>query len=178
MPPHTDQTRWFAEHLQPHGPALRAWLAGRFAARLDLEDIVQEALVRTLRAHQAGTLRAPRQFLYATARNLALDRARRHGISHTESLGEIEALNVLDEGTGIPETVARHQELALLTEAIQSLPPACRRILTLRKLYGLSQGEIAVRLGLSEKTVSNQIAIGIDKCTDWFASRGLGKGAS
>ncbi len=178
MPPaDPETTRWFAAELQPLATALRAWLAGRFEARLDLDDIVQEALVRTLRAREAGTLRAPKQFLYAAARNLALDRVRRHGVSRTESLGQIESLPVLEEADSIPEIVAHHQELALLTEAIQSLPPACRRILTLRKLYGLSQGEIAAQLGLAEKTVANQIAIGIEKCTDWFAARGLGKGA-
>jgi RNA polymerase sigma-70 factor (ECF subfamily) len=81
----------------------------------------------------------------------------------------------LDERDGIPETVARNQELALLTEAIQSLPARCRQIFTLRKLYGLSQREIAHRLGISESTVSNQLIIGIEKCTDFFAARGAGR---
>jgi RNA polymerase sigma-70 factor (ECF subfamily) len=170
--PPSDQARWFAAEVQPHEALLRAWLRGRFGARAEVDDLVQEAFLRVLAAHRAGKVRAAKPFLFATARNLALDRLRRHEVARTEPLGETEALHVLDEGEGIPETVARHQELALLTEAIQSLPARCRQVFTLRKLYGLSQREIAARLGISESTVENQITIGIDKCTDYFAAHG------
>jgi RNA polymerase sigma-70 factor (ECF subfamily) len=156
---------------------LRAWLHRRFENQLDIDDLVQEAYVRVLRARESGGLTAPKAFLFATARNLALDRLRRHEVSRTDSLGDFDALNVLDERECVSETVAHNQELALLTEAIQSLPARCRQILTLRKLYGLSQREIAERLGLSESTVSNQITIGIEKCTDFFAAHGDGSGS-
>lgn len=174
----SEHSRWFAEHVQPHESMLRAWLRQRFATRVDIDDIVQEACVRLLQARESGPLGSPKAFLFATARNLALDRVRRHEVSRTDFLGEIDSLHVLDEREGIPETLARNQELALLTEAIQSLPARCRQILTLRKLYGLSHREIAARLGLSESTVSNQITIGIEKCTDYFAEHGDGSGTA
>lgn len=176
-PPDSELGQWFATHVQPHEPMLRAWLHRRFENQLDIDDLVQEAYVRVLRARESGALTAPKAFLFATARNLALDRLRRHEVSRTDSLGDFDALNVLDERDGVSETVARNQELALLTQAIQSLPTRCRQILTLRKLYGLSQREIAERLGLSESTVSNQITIGIEKCTDYFAAHGDGSGS-
>ena len=175
-PPDSELGQWFAAHVQPHEAMLRAWLRRRFDSGVELDDIVQEAYVRVLRAHEGGPLASPKAFLFATARNLALDRLRRHEVSRTELLGEIDSLHVLDEREGIPETLARTQELALLTQAIQSLPTRCRQILTLRKLYGLSHREIAARLGLSESTVSNQITIGIEKCTDFFAKHGDGPG--
>lgn len=173
-PPDSELGLWFAEHVQPHEAMLRAWLKRRFEHQLDIDDIVQESYVRVLRARGGGAMPSPKAFLFTTARNLALDRLRRHDVSRTDLMGEIDSLHVLDECTGIPEVVARNQELALLTEAIQSLPARCRQILTLRKLYGLSHREIAVRLGLSESTVSNQITIGIEKCTDFFAEHGDG----
>ena len=85
-----------------------------------------------------------------------------------QCLAENEALSVLEEGDGIPETIARNQELEILTEAIQSLPDRCRQIFTLRKVYGLSQREIATRLGVSENTVSAQLTIGVRKCMDFM----------
>jgi RNA polymerase sigma-70 factor (ECF subfamily) len=173
-PPDSELGQWFATHVQPHEAILRAWLHRRFESQVDLDDIVQETYVRVLRAREGGPLASPKAFLFATARNLALDRLRRHDVSRTDLLGEIDSLHVLDERDGIPETLARNQELALLTEAIQSLPTRCRQILTLRKLYGLSHREIAQKLGLSESTVSNQITIGIEKCTDFFAEHGDG----
>ena len=51
-----------------------------------------------------------------------------------------------------------------MPEAIQSPPDHCRQIFTLRKVYGMSQPEIARQLGMSENTVSAQLTIGVKKC--------------
>ena len=166
-----NQARWFAEQVQPHEPMLRAWLLSRVVSRDDVDDIVQEAYVRVLRAKATGPLQSPKAFLFAVARNLALDRMRHQQIARTEPLVETEAMSVLDEGIDIPEAVARSQELSFLTEAIQSLPDRCRQVFTLRKVYGLSQQEIARRLGISEHTVSAQLTIGIRKCTQYVMRR-------
>jgi RNA polymerase sigma factor (sigma-70 family) len=74
----------------------------------------------------------------------------------------------MDESAGIPDAVTRSQELQLLTLAIQALPTRCRQSLTLRKIYGLSQKEVAAQLGLSEHTVEAQGTIGLRKLTEYF----------
>ncbi len=157
-------TRWFAEHVQPHEAMLRAWLRNQFRSEDDIDDLVQETYLRLLRAREQAEVTSPKAFLFAVARNLALDRLRHREVLPTKSLVENEALAVLDEGGGIPETIAHNQELELLTEAIQSLPDRCRQIFTLRKVYGMSQPEIARQLGLSENTVSAQLTLGVKKC--------------
>jgi RNA polymerase sigma factor (sigma-70 family) len=165
MPPtHSEHTRWFSEHVQPHEPMLRAWLRNRFAGEHDIDDVVQETYLRLLRARERGEVTAPKAFLFTVARNLALDRFRHREVAATEPLVENDTLAVLEEGGGTPEIIARNQELELLTEAIQSLPDRCRQIFTLRKVYGLSQSEIAQQLGVSENTVSAQLTIGVKKC--------------
>ncbi|MDP3069213.1 MAG: sigma-70 family RNA polymerase sigma factor [Opitutaceae bacterium] len=168
--PPPDQARWFAEQLRPHEPMLRAWLASRFPSLPDIDDIIQDAYAQVLAAHRRGAdLQSPKAFLFATARNRAIDLLRATATNRTESLAEIDALHVLEDADGIPETVARNQELELLTQAIQSLPERCRQVLTLRRLYGLSQKEIAARLGISENTVESQVTIGVRKCTEFLA---------
>lgn len=72
-PPDSELGQWFSAHVQPHEAMLRAWLSGRFGGQLDVDDIMQEAYVRVLRARTDGELQAPKAFLFATARNLALD---------------------------------------------------------------------------------------------------------
>ncbi len=163
-PPDSELGHWFAAHVQPHEAMLRAWLRSRFKTEDDLDDVVQETYLRLLRARERGEVASPKAFLFAVARNLALDRFRHRAVVPTESLVENEALAVLEEGRGTPETIAHNQELELLTEAIQSLPDRCRQIFTLRKVYGLSQEEIAGQLGISENTVSAQLTIGVKKC--------------
>lgn len=74
----------------------------------------------------------------------------------------------MDETADVPDRVARAQELELLTQAIQSLPARCRQVLTLRKLYGLSQKEVAAQLGISEHTVEAQGTIGLRKLAEFF----------
>lgn len=170
MPPeNSEQSRWFAEQVQPHESMLRAWLRSQFPTEGDIDDIVQDAYVRVLRAHAGGEVASPKALLFATARNLARDRFRHRTVARAEPLVENEALSVLEEGDGIPETVARNQELEMLTEAIQSLPDRCRQIFTLRKVYGLSQREIAEKMAISECTVSAQLTIGVHKCTEFMA---------
>jgi RNA polymerase sigma-70 factor (ECF subfamily) len=77
----------------------------------------------------------------------------------------------LDDDDDIPETVARNQELALLTEAIQTLPERCRQIFTLRTVYGMTQRDIGAKLGISDRTVAAQLSIGVAKCTDYMLRR-------
>jgi len=165
MPPeYSEQSEWFDEKLQPHEAELRAWLRNRFSSELDLDDIVQEAFVAALKAHDEGLLRSPKAFLFGAARNLALLSLRSRKVRGYGTMVQIEDCDLLDEKSGVLETVARNQELQILTLAIQSLPDRCRQIFTLRKIYGLKQREIARRLNISPRTVNAQITMGLHKC--------------
>ena len=59
-----------------------------------------------------------------------------------------------------------------MTKAIQSLPERVRQIFTLRTAYGLTQRQIAERLGVSESTVEKQMAAGIRQCAAFFSRGG------
>jgi RNA polymerase sigma-70 factor (ECF subfamily) len=169
MPPLDPETsRWFATELQPHTGMLRAWLLSQFPDTSEVDDLVQEAVLRVLDAHAATAVRSPKAYLYVVARNLALMRARSRHARNTGSLEEIDAGAILDEATDIPEAVARAQELEMLTQAIQQFPSRCRQVLTLRKIYGLSQLETAAELGIAEHTVEIHAAVGLKKINRYF----------
>lgn len=172
LPQHNPE-RWFIDEVLPHGPALRAWLLSRYPAIADVDDVVQESFARVLRAQAAAPIGAPKAFLFSTARNLALDQLRRRQVVTIDSVAEIESLSVSDGAPTAADTAAHHQELQLLTQAIQSLPERCRQVLTLRKIYGLSQKEIAAQLGISEHTVEAQVGNGVRRCSEFLARRGL-----
>jgi len=164
--------RWYADEVQPHEATLRAWLSGRFPNLADVDDIAQESVVRLLRARGSGPILSPRSLLFVVARNLALNRLRDAQREPVQSLADFDLGGVLDEHEDIRETVARLEEFRVLIEAIQSLPKRCRQVMTLRRIYGLSQKEVAAQLGISEHTVEAQSTIGLDKCAEFFRARG------
>ncbi|MDB6127991.1 MAG: polymerase subunit sigma-24 [Verrucomicrobia bacterium] len=170
MPPQDPESaQWFAEHLQVHEAMLRAWLQSRFPKLADLDDVVQEAYARVLIAREKREITAPKAFFFATARNLAYDQYRKMKGVIVDALGEEEEFSVLDETANVAETVARNQEIELMTQAIQALPDRCRQVLTLRNVYGLSHKEIAAQLGMAVGTVEVHMTAGIRKCTAYVA---------
>jgi RNA polymerase sigma-70 factor (ECF subfamily) len=173
MPPQpSPSSRWFVDEVQPHERALRTWLRARFPSIHDPDDLVQEVYVRLLRAHDTGPIACVRGFLFVTARNLALNRLRHERIERREGATEIDPLEVIDERTGVPDAVAQAEELQFLLRAIQALPDRCRQIITLRKIYGLSQREVAQRLGISEHTVEAQGGAGVRRCAAYLRKHG------
>jgi RNA polymerase sigma-70 factor (ECF subfamily) len=130
-------------------------------------------MMRVWRARTSLEVPSPRALLFATAHNLAIDQLRRQNIVPMDSLAEIGDLTVIEESPTPSEVAARNQELELLTKAIQSLPEKCRQVLTLRKIYGLSQKEIARQLGISEHTVEAQVGNGIRRCAAYLSRLGL-----
>jgi RNA polymerase sigma-70 factor (ECF subfamily) len=173
MPPQdTEAARWFVTEVQPHRPALRAWLLARFPTLPDVDDLVQESLARMMQAREASPIRSARALLFTTARNLALDTVRRQRVVSFEPITEMADSSVLADETDVIATVSKQQELELLTRAIQALPERCRQIFTLRTAYGLTQKQIAARLAVSESTVEKQMAHGIRLCAEFFATGG------
>lgn len=171
-PQNPEQARWFAEEVIPHEPKLRAWLRGRFPSLQDADDLVQEVYTRLLRAHATGPVACPRAFLFVTARNLALNQLRHRRIERPNGVAEIDAMTLVDERAGVSEAVAHAEDFQLLIRAIQDLPERCRQVITLRKIYGLSQREVAAQLGIAEATVEAQGAIGVRKCIEFFRRHG------
>jgi RNA polymerase sigma factor (sigma-70 family) len=171
MPP--DQAQWFAAEVQPHEPALRAYLHARFPALGDHDDLVQESFTRVLRAHAAGPVRSAKALLFTTARNAALDLFRRRRAAPLEVVTDFADSCVLEERPGVPELVGRRQELEILAAAVRALPDRCREVMLLRYLDGLPYKEIAARLGISPETVKTQIATGTRRCAEHFAAHGL-----
>ncbi len=170
VPPQDLETaRWFADHLQPHEAMLRAWLHSRFPQIGDLDDIIQESYARVLAVRTKREVHSPKAFFFATARNLAYDHFRKLSLTESNSLGGFDDLGVLDDAADVSETVARNQEIELMTQAIQSLPDRCRQVMTLRNVYGLSHKEIAEQLGISVRTVEAQLTTGIKRCTRLMA---------
>lgn len=116
------------------------------------EDLVQEAYLRIAPHQAAGTVRAPRALLLHVASNLARDQLRR-----TARRGSTSA--------AIEDVVETHQhavpaeqdETVLLKQLVMTLPPTLREVFVLSRFAGLTNQDVADRLGLSVKTVEGRM---------------------
>jgi RNA polymerase sigma-70 factor (ECF subfamily) len=168
----TEQVRWFVDEVLPHEPDLRNWLSSRFPSVRDVDDLVQEAFSRLLKAHDSGPVVNPRAYLFVVSRNLALNQLRHLKYERPQGVKELDPLSIMDEVNSPPESAALKEEFQHLIQAIQSLPERCRQVMTLRKIYGLSQKEVAKKLGISVHTVEAQGSIGLRKCIAFFRQHG------
>lgn len=171
----TEQNAWLGKEILVHERALRCYLSRFFKNVADIEDAVQETYARLLALSDASfnAVRNWHAFLFTTSRNVALDRLRRARVVSLDALAEMGSADVLDEAPTADEELNSRQELALLLETIASLPDRCRETLTLRKLYGMPQKEIAKRLQITESTVEKHVAYGVRLCAErMFAKRG------
>lgn len=176
MPP-PEEMRWFSEEVQPHDEALRSYLRWRFPSVRDVEDLVQESYLKVWRARLQGRIVASKSFLFQVARHLAIDLLRRERRSPFSEVAP-ESLEAVSDGEADAACRAcASDELALLAQAVDSLPERCRRVMVLRLVEGASYREIATRLGISELTVQTHVANGLRRVEDHLLRRTGGRRA-
>lgn len=178
-PPDPAPLDLFGSEMQSHQQSLKSWLRARFPWLGEVDDIAQEAVVRLWRRQNredSTPLKSPKAALYSIARNAVVDLARHRAVAKTDSVAELEDLADADEGADVIEIVAARQELEFLAAALRDLPDRCRQVVTLAKIYGLTEREVAGRLGISENTVRTHVVRGMERCTDYLRARGINRG--
>jgi RNA polymerase sigma-70 factor (ECF subfamily) len=135
---------------------LRTALRRRFgpALRGDAEDLVQEAYVRLQTYSLTSEVRHPQAFLMQVANRLALSQVRTLSRQALGSQLQVEQTLETDEHATLPE----QDESVLLRQLISALPDPQRDVFVLSRFAGLTNQDIAQRLGISVKTVEWRMA--------------------
>jgi RNA polymerase sigma factor (sigma-70 family) len=153
--------QWFMREVLPLEPMLTRFLQRNWRHEADIADLRQEAYARVYEAAQRERPLLVKPFLFQITRNLMIDRLRRQSVVSLESMTDFEWLNVSDDKPSSEAYVAARQELRLLQAALDALPPRCRQVVLMRKVEGISQKEVAKRMGIAIETVENQVAKGM-----------------
>ncbi|KAE9659695.1 sigma-70 family RNA polymerase sigma factor [Pseudomonas fluorescens] len=146
MIPQPPRRTGFFEHYEE---LIGTWTR-RLRNRQQAEDLAHDTFVRVLESTSTD-ITQPRAYLHQTARNIAVDAYRR------EDRRDAIALEDFDQRSphsGDPEHAMHAIQLAQSIErALAELPLNCRKIFIWQKIEGLTQQEIAERLGLSKNMV-------------------------
>ena len=142
--------------LENH-PDLVRFLSRRLRCLFTARDLAQEVYLRLARAGGEDTVENPRALLFRIAANLATDYVRVQG-RRAELLQEANALLWDQEDEISPERqILARDELVRIGAALASLPERTRRVFYLNRFEGVTQSEIARRLGISRTSVEKHM---------------------
>jgi RNA polymerase sigma factor (sigma-70 family) len=159
--PGLNRHQWMADHVLVWEPDVRRWLhrCARALTVDDIDDLMQEAYARVWKVN-FSLVRDGRNLLFSVGSNVLKDQFRR---ARLVSIGSAEELGVFDSEL-VPEPepwLNARQQYEHLVQAVTSLAPQRRAVFAARKFDGLPLGEIAKRLGVSQRTVENDMTLAL-----------------
>lgn len=152
---------WVRTEIMPHETAVRNWLRRSKVAAEDIDDLIQDAYCKLVSLDTVEHISRPDGYFFRIVRNLLMDHIRRSAIVRFETVEEMALSSVCSEEASPEQIVGAQDELEQVWRLIRKLPLRCRQIIELRKVEGISQKEIARRLGITESTVENEAALGM-----------------
>jgi RNA polymerase sigma-70 factor (ECF subfamily) len=123
-------------------------------SRDDAEDVVQEVFIRVWQNNPSVITTADVKFYLVTAtRNGCISLLRKNA---NKTFVGTENISDTPEMASLPGAPAKDIEV-LVAEALALLPPQCAAVFKLSRFGGLTYQQVADELGLSVKTVENQV---------------------
>lgn len=148
-----------------HWDELCGYLRAKFyGTSLDPEDIAQSAFTKFAGLEDYEKINNPRGFLYAAARNCAIDEFRKEKVrlAHKEGVKHVYKQEISDHLS--PEKVLlRRQTIKLMASSVKRLPKTQRTVLLLHRLDKLTYTQIAKMTGLSETTIRRKVAKAVER---------------
>lgn len=147
-------------------------VVGRIVRPEEIEDILQETFILSYAASRKKRIDNPRAFMMQTAKNIALNLHKR---AHQKLHFSFDELVDDDVSTTSDDVETRYQAEEMFIHfcrAVAQLPIDCRRVFILKKIYGLSQDEIAERVGISVSMVEKHVAKGMANTGRFMVSQG------
>lgn len=157
---------WFVREVLPLEAALMQFLRHNWRNKTDIADLRQEIYVQVYDAALKQIPERARPFVFATARNLLINRVRQLHVIPIEAAVDASALDAMLDAPGPEHIVIARDELRRLQLALNRLPPRCREAVVLGRIQGLSGREVAAHMGISEQAVSAYLINGIRMLVD------------
>jgi RNA polymerase sigma-70 factor (ECF subfamily) len=153
-----------------HRRSLLWYLTRLIPNRADAEEIAQEAFLRLLAVpHLEPDASRVRNYLFATATNLARDNYRRRTARADAAHVPLDDLQLEADDPQPERLVDAERGRRIVDAALRDLQPRPRRAFLLYLQEELTYERIALDLGVSKKTIERDIALGIALCQSRLA---------
>ena len=147
-----------------HQAALKRFISRFLPNSYDIEDVSQETFLRAFTAEQSKEIEQPKSFLFRIAKHVALTQLTQKSRQITDYLEDFDESEVLLTEDTIEDELIARETLGIHCEAVAGLPPQCRRVYLMRKVYGMSHKEISGQLGIAVSTVEKHLIKGVEQC--------------
>lgn len=128
------------------------------------EEIVSDVFIKVWeKRKELPKIENLRLYLYVATRHIALNYLDKQKRRPTRPLDGFQHAELISVNLDPEQLLITADMMALLRKAIDQLPPKCKVIFKLVKEDGLKYREVAEVLGISVKTVENQLAIALHK---------------
>ncbi len=140
--------------------------------REEAEDVLQETFLQVWRkaADFDENRGRPFTWLVTLGRSRGIDRLR--SLSARERVAEAGAREVIEEISDAASDAFRSEQRGLVNDALAQLPDDQKRPLMLAYFDGLTQSEIATRLGAPLGTIKTRMRTGLMKMREQLAGKG------
>lgn len=150
------RSRMLARLIEEHNRALHAFLMTRVRDEHEAREVAQEAYVQLLQLDQPGAINFLRAYLFRTAANIAINRAKQR--STRAALDQKGAGEPLVDRLTPDRWVLAAEELEIFQRALLELSPKCRRAFVLYRFNEWSHERIARELGVQERMVRHYLS--------------------
>ena len=165
-----------------NGPILKAFLEIRSALAAsvvrvlvnpnDVEDILQETYLLVCCQAEKSEIKSVKGYFFRVARNMALKDKADKTKAKLRSLDDIALFEPASDEAAADEKLHYSMKLKTFMEVAQSLPKKARQAFLLKKVVGLSQREIAKKMGIAESTVEKHLIAAMHRTVSEMKSRG------
>lgn len=137
-------------------------------SRDTVDDLAQDVFLRVVAAEQTSQIANAKAYIFEAARNAARTELSRRTRVVVAAVEEAISLFLPDSELSAEAVIIGHERLQLFCEAMDQLPPQCRKAFVMCKVQGRSYREISVSLGISESTVEKHISVGLARCAAYI----------
>lgn len=152
------------ETIRRYHDSLIRFLRQRLRVKEDAADVAQEAYIRMMQYEGSREIQSPSSMLFRIAINVANDLGRAEQSRRVSDQTSIDGIELACGRPAVEREIAAEQDLDVLYDAIENLPPKCRHVFLLSRVHEMTYPQIAAHCGISVKMVEKHISHALAIC--------------